>query len=117
MCPALTCCWAAAQEQEEQEQGSQVYTIHISRSTLLNFIELTNGKFFRVTFVKKNGEVRSLTGRIKARKYVTGAGLRYDPSDYGLMTVFDVQNDGWRMVNLNTVTELVSNKIKYLVEG
>ena len=91
--------------------------INISRNILRNHIELTNGRFFRVTFTKKNGEERNLTGRIKARKYVTGAGLRFDPSDYGLMTVFDVQKDAWRMVNLNTVSELVADKTKYTVEG
>lgn len=73
---------------------------------LNNFLKATNdGKIFSATFVKKNGEVRVMNCRRKVSKGVTGKGLAFKPSDKGLMVVFDMHKEDFRMINLNSLIE------------
>lgn len=73
------------------------------RKTILE----SNGKIFKVVFVKRTtGEVREMVARIGVKKDQTGEGLKFDPLEKGLLTVFDMQKDAYRMINLDTVTEL-----------
>jgi hypothetical protein len=39
-------------------------------------------------------------------KGVTGEGLKYDPNKYNLIPVYDMANDGFRMINADTIQEL-----------
>lgn len=74
------------------------------------FLEATNdGRIFSATFVKKNGEIRSMNCRRKVTKGVTGKGMAFKPSDKGLMVVFDMSKDDFRMINLNTLIEAKVN--------
>ena len=66
----------------------------------------TNGRIFRAVFVKKDGTERTMVGRTRVHKGVNGTGMSYDPESRGLMPVFDMQKDAWRMVNTNTMTSL-----------
>lgn len=70
----------------------------------------TNGKIFNVKFVKKDGTLRSMTCRREVKKGVTGAGMKYNPADYNLITVYDMQK-GFRMVNASTIKEVTINGI------
>ncbi len=45
-----------------------------------DLIEKTNGKFFTVKFVKKNGDIRIMTARLGVKKYLKG-GKRTVPED------------------------------------
>ena len=74
----------------------------IHRTKLVNEIIKTDGKFFRVSFIKKDGSKRKMTGRLKCRKYVKGTGKALCQSS-PYIRMFDVQNDGWRMINLDTI--------------
>lgn len=74
------------------------------------FLKATNdGRIFSATFVKKDGTIRTINCRRKVTKGVTGKGLAFKPSDKGLMVVFDMANDGFRMINLNTLIEAKVN--------
>ena len=68
----------------------------------------TNGKVFRVSFVKKNGELRNMTCRLGVKSRAKGSGK---PSyalqkDNPYQLVFDFQKDGYRVVNLDTIQEI-----------
>ena len=82
-------------------------------------IEKSEGKFYTVKFIKKNGEIRILNGRqgVHNSKHapLKGVGLAYNPKDYGLVNVFDVQKKAYRMINLNTLQELTINNQTYEV--
>ena len=78
--------------------------------------EINNGKIFSVTFIKKDGATRKLTGRIGVKKYVLGRGLKFDPKEKGLMTVYDFQNKGYRMMNLNGLISAKINKQEFQFE-
>ena len=97
----------------------------INKEQAKQLIHITNGKIFSSTFVKKNGEHRLLTGRLKVTK-----GLKenakprpYNPEEYNLVCVYDVAlaknkliKNPYRMINLNTLITLSINKQKYLIE-
>lgn len=63
-------------------------------------------KIFSVTFRKKNGEMRDMVCRTGVKKGVTGKGMNYCPVSKGLLSVYDMQAKGFRIVNLNTLTRL-----------
>ena len=67
-----------------------------------------NGRIFSVRFTKRTtGESRNMVARLGVHKGVTGAGLRFDPTQRDLMVVYDVHNRGFRMVDLRTVERAV----------
>lgn len=72
----------------------------------LQAIKATRGRFFVCEFVKKDGKLRRLLGRIHVSKHVTGEGLAFNPSDYKLHVVWDAQSKGYRMINLDTLQTL-----------
>jgi hypothetical protein len=68
-----------------------------------DLIESTKGKFFTVTFVKKDGTIRTMTARTGVRKGVTGQGLKFNPSERNLKVVWSCDAETFRMINLNTI--------------
>lgn len=63
----------------------------------------TNGRFFSVSFVKKDGTTRKMTARLGVKKNIKGVGLKFDPSEKNLIVVFDVHKKAYRMINLLTI--------------
>ena len=78
----------------------------INQLQALDKIKATNGKVFSVIFLKKDGTNRHMNCRLGVTKYVNGKGLKYDPKDYNLITVFDMTAKGYRMINLETIKTL-----------
>ena len=62
-----------------------------------------DGKLASCEFIAKDGSLRKMVFRTKVTKGVTGEGMKYNPADYGLRTVFDMQKNAFRHVNLNTL--------------
>ena len=90
----------------------------ISTDKAKELIRETNGKIFSSTFIKKNGEHRLMTARLKVTK-----GLKenakpqpYEPSKYNLLCVYDMTKQSYRMINLNTLLTLSINKNTYTIE-
>ena len=92
----------------------------ISKAKAASLIKGSQGKAIAVTFIKKNGETRMLNGRTGVYKSphapLTGEGLKYNPSNYGLVNIFDMQKKAYRMVNINTLKELKVSGETYEVE-
>ena len=65
-----------------------------------------DGKIASADFIKKDGSLRKMVFRTKVTKGVTGEGMKYNPSDYGLRTVFDMQKGAFRHINLETVISI-----------
>ena len=79
-------------------------------------IKESEGKIFSVVFEKRTtGEFRKLIGRLGVHKDVKGTGLRYDPASKQLMTVYDMQNQGWRMINMEGLTQLQTQGEAYVI--
>lgn len=65
--------------------------------------EAQDGKTFTVEFTKKNGEHRVMNARLGVKKGKTGKGLKYRPTERGLLPVYDMQKQGFRMINFDTI--------------
>ena len=79
------------------------------REMLRNLIKATNGLFFSITFVKKNGEERTMTVKDGVEKHLVhpnGVGSNNQEHCYNLITLFDVQDGRYKSVNLDTVTSI-----------
>ena len=94
----------------------------IDRDTAKQYIYKTNGKIFSAVFTKKNGEKRKMVCRRDVKKYVTGKGLRYNPEEHNLITVYDMQKckidpeRAYRNINLNTLEQLRVKGINYNIK-
>ena len=79
----------------------------ISKNDALGKIRASNGKIFTATIIKlTNGERRELNCRLGVSKYVTCEGLKFDPAKKNLITVFDMQKDAYRMINIDGLESL-----------
>ena len=90
--------------------------MNISLEEAIIEIKKSDGKIFSVVFRKRTtGEWRKLVGRLGVRKDVNGTGLAYDPESKKLMTVYDVQNRGWRMIPTESIALLNTKGESYVI--
>ena len=79
------------------------------REMLRNLIKATNSMFFTITWVKKNGEERTMTVKDGVESKLAlpkGQGSNNQEAYDNLITLFDVQAGHYKSVNLDTVTKL-----------
>lgn len=68
---------------------------------------LAGSTIFHVKFVKRtNGEIRDMVCRLGVAKDLTGEGMKYDPIDKGLLTVYDMQKRAYRSVPLDSIINI-----------
>ena len=79
----------------------------VSRTKVLELIQNNGGRFFGVTFTKKDGSTRDM--KCKIEKHNT------TPTPFGYLLVTDVINDTPKNLNLQTISELRMNKNVYKV--
>lgn len=72
----------------------------------------SDGKFVRVTFIKKDGSTRVLNGRLGVKKYLAGGVSTLDAEKF--VTIYDVQNKGYRAVNRETIQEVAIDGVIYV---
>lgn len=71
---------------------------------LEKIIESSNGKIITVKFIKKDGSERVLNGRLGVKKFLRGGEKTVDPSKF--ITIYDLQNQGYRNINRETILEV-----------
>jgi len=86
----------------------------LSRFKADEVIKATKGKIFSCSFIKKDGTVRNMVARIGVTKNLKG-GKNGASEKNSLVTVFDMLNGGYRMVNLETLQSLKVSGVKYQV--
>lgn len=69
------------------------------------------GKIFSVTFIKKDGSVRSFNARFGVAKNISGRGLTYSPEKHNLLNVFSMDDNGYRMVTLSSILRIKANGV------
>lgn len=83
----------------------------LHRSKVLQIIKLLRNQIFSVTFIKKNGDVRTMSCRARVSKYATGAnpGGSAKPNN-SQITVYEMVgsagSNNYRSVNLDTITQI-----------
>ena len=89
----------------------------ISRKDVLHLLEQNKGNVFSVVFLKKDGSIRHMTCRFGVKKHLKGGELKFNPLERSLLVVFDMQKESYRMINLETISNINMKGVDYYVEG
>ena len=87
----------------------------IGKTKAAELINDSKGRFFTATFRKKNGESRVINCRRGVTKGVKGTGKAINTDVLGMITVYAVQEKGYKKLNLQTLTNLRINKCEYRI--
>ena len=79
-------------------------TINTSSRALAAILEQTNGKFFAVNFVKKDGSVRQMTARTGVTKYLKGGKKTVSEDQY--VTVYEPSSGSYKNINRDTILSI-----------
>ena len=80
--------------------------------TLDQFIEQTNGKFFSVDFIKKDGTLRTINGRLGVTKHLHGGKCTLDKSKY--IVVYE-NGTGYRAINRETILSVRCGSVEITI--
>ncbi len=87
----------------------------VNRYKVETMLRGLKGRFFGVTFIKKNGQSRTMNARLGVTKFVSGGrktvGLNYQP----YLTVWSRNDAGYRSVNLATIRMITADGQVYFV--
>jgi len=75
--------------------------------------ELVGNKIFSVVFTKKNGDLREMTCRLGVTRHLKGGELGYDAEAMNYLTVFDMQVQEYRTINVNTLKQIKFEGVTY----
>jgi hypothetical protein len=75
--------------------------LKMENQSIIEKILNSNGKIFTVTFIKKDGSIRELNGRLGVIKHLKGGVSTLNPDRY--ITVYDLQSKVYRAVNKFTI--------------
>jgi len=87
----------------------------ITSEQVVALLKSTDGAIFSVTFVKKDGTDRDMVCRLGVTKHLKGGEQAYDPAEYDLLCVFDMQKAAYRSINLNTLKRVKLDGQEYEV--
>jgi hypothetical protein len=88
----------------------------INRTRAKELIKESKGKIFAATFTKKDGSHRLMNARLGKKYTPTGKAAPYKAEDYNLLPVYDMKIKAFRMLNINTLTNLSINANKYIIK-
>ena len=80
--------------------------------TLNDIVEASDGKFIAVSFIKKDGSLRTLNGRLGVVKHLKGGECTLDRSKY--IIIYDMINKGYRSINRSTIQSVTIDGIIHL---
>ena len=88
----------------------------IRRNKILPLLEKNKGTIFSVVFLKKDGSIRYMNCRLGVKKHLKGGKLAFNPLERALLVVFDMQKEAYRMINLETITNITMKGEDFYVE-
>jgi hypothetical protein len=77
---------------------------------------LVGSKIFSVVFQKKDGTLREMVCRLGVTKHLKGGEMNYDPEQKNYLVVFDMQSEGYRTININTLKKIKLDGVSYDIE-
>lgn len=76
-------------------------------------IERNKGKIIGLTFTKKDGTTRNMSGIFGVRKFLKGGSFNGDRNKY--IVIWDIQKRDYRSVNRFTISRLATGKVTYRI--
>lgn len=83
------------------------------KESIRKIIKESNGKIFSVSFIKKDGTKRNMVARLGVHKFLSGGTSTTEGIDK-YIDVYDMNNAGYRKINIETIQSLKVNGIKYI---
>jgi hypothetical protein len=100
-------------------KSAEFYTTHDEmqkiayfNNNIQNWINLLGNNIFTVQFLKKNGDLRTITARLNCHKY-TKQGKPQNKVNNETLCVFDMKNKCYRNVNINRVVTLSCHHVVF----
>ena len=90
--------------------------VTITRNAVRGIMLRSNGHIFSCVFTKKDGAQRTIVARLGVQSHLHG-GESTTKDKPSLVTVYDMNNRGYRNININTVSELKVQGTQYTVKG
>ena len=87
----------------------------IGINTARKIIANEGGKFFKAKFVKKDNTIRVMNCRRGVTKHLKGGKSTIAGKD-NLVSVYDMQAEGYRSINLDTLLELDADGVHYIID-
>lgn len=82
----------------------------MTRQELYELVQDTEGRIFAILFTKRTtGEERHMVCRSGVRSHLKGGTQPYNAADKGLVTVFDMQKNGYRAIPAEGVKRVKMN--------
>jgi hypothetical protein len=78
----------------------------LNKTEAVELITNTKGKFFTVTFTKKDGVERTINGNVKSNSV----------SKLGYINIYSLKDKNYRNVNSQTISRLSINGVNYKVK-
>jgi hypothetical protein len=75
--------------------------------------KLVGNRIFSVVFTKKDGTDREMVCRLGVSKHLKGGEKKYDPDSLNYLTVYDLQSEGYRTINVNTLKKIKVDGVTY----
>ena len=88
----------------------------INKTQAKELIKESKGLIFAATFTKKDLSSRMMLARLGKKYTPTGKAAPYKAEDYNLLRAYDMRKKAFRMININTLTNLSINANKYIIK-
>ena len=89
----------------------------VHRTNMRTVLTALHGQFVGVDFVKQDGSIRRLNGRLGVHSYLRGGLNTLEADSRPYLTVFDVKKLEYRSVNLETACSLRADRHVYSILG
>ena len=77
---------------------------------LYNAIYDSNGRFLTVEFMKKDGSLRKINGRLGVKKYLRGGNTTLDNNKF--IIIYDLKSKGYRAINKNSILSVFTTGLR-----
>ena len=88
----------------------------IHKTKVSDLINKNRNKIFSCVFVKKDGAIRTMNCRMGVKKGIKGTGKSISSPSNSYLTVFDMNKDQFRVINLETMLIINIGGKQYYVE-
>jgi len=73
--------------------------------------KLVGNKIFSAIFTKKDGTERKMICRLGVKKHLKGGKKSYDDDAFNYLTVYSLDKQGYRTINVNTLKQIKCGKV------